>query len=48
MKETTNIRKYFTKIYNEDDSVPYAWFNTQYKELDKKKLNLEEELKKII
>lgn len=45
MKETTNIRKYFTKIFNKDNSVPYAWFNTQYKELTEKGIN---ELKEYV
>lgn len=39
MKETTNIRKYFSQIYNKDNTVPFAWFNTQYKELTKKGIN---------
>ncbi len=36
MKETTNIKRYFTKIYNKDDTVPFAWYNTEYKELTEK------------
>ena len=32
-KETTNMRRYFTKIYNQDNTTPFAWYNTQYKKL---------------
>ena len=27
---TSNIKTFFTKTYNKDDSVPYAWYNTEY------------------
>ena len=27
---TSNIKTFFTRCYNEDDSIPYAWYNTQY------------------
>lgn len=27
---TSNIKAFFTKTYNKDDSVPYAWYNTEY------------------
>lgn len=32
-KETTKMRRYFTKIYNQDNTTPFAWYNTQYKKL---------------
>ena len=32
-KETTNIRRYFTKIYNQDNTTPFAWYNTEHKKL---------------
>ena len=34
-KETTNMRRYFTKIYNQYNKTPFAWYNTQYKKLSK-------------
>ena len=27
---TSNIKRFFTKSYNEDNSIPYAWYNIQY------------------
>lgn len=32
---TSNIKSFFTKTYNKDNSVPYAWYNTQYCILNK-------------
>ena len=29
-KETSKIRRWFSKSYNEDKEIPYAWFNTLY------------------
>lgn len=33
-KETTNMRRFFTKTYNQsNDKPPFAWYNTQIKRL---------------
>ena len=38
-KETTNMRRYFTKIYNQNNDTPFAWYNTQYKKLSEEGIN---------
>lgn len=35
-KETTNIRKYFTRSYNRDKEISYSWYNTEYFSITKK------------
>lgn len=36
---TSNIKSFFTKTYNKDDTTPYAWYNTQYKKLNEEQIN---------
>ena len=36
MGETTNARKYFSRNYNQDNTIPYSWYNTQYYKLTEK------------
>ena len=31
---TSNIKTFFTRTYNKDNTTPYAWYNTQYKKLN--------------
>lgn len=45
MKETSKVRRYLTKVFNEDNTVPYAWYNTEYYKLSKNGI---EELEKYI
>lgn len=32
-KETTEIKRFLTRIWNSDNTVPFAWINTRYKKL---------------
>ena len=32
-KETTEIKRFLTKTWNEDNDISYAWINTEYKKL---------------
>lgn len=32
-KETTEIKRFFTRVWNSDNTVPFAWINTEYKKL---------------
>lgn len=32
-KETTEIKRFLTKTWNEDNGISYAWINTEYKKL---------------
>ena len=32
-KETTEIKRFLTRIWNSDNTVPFAWINTEYKKL---------------
>lgn len=32
-KETTEIKLFFTRVWNSDNTVPFAWINTRYKKL---------------
>lgn len=32
-KETTEIKRFLTRIWNIDNTVPFAWINTRYKKL---------------
>ena len=32
-KETTEIKQFLTRIWNSDNTVPFAWINTRYKKL---------------
>lgn len=36
---TSNIKTFFTKTYNEENTTPYAWYNTQYKKLNEDQIN---------
>lgn len=29
----SKIKQFFTKTYNKDDTVPFAWYNTEFKML---------------
>ncbi len=36
MGETTNARRYFSKNYNQDNTIHYIWYNTEYYKLTEK------------
>ena len=29
-QKTKKIKQFFTRTYNKDNTVPFAWFNTEY------------------
>ena len=35
MKRISNIKRFFTKVYNKEDTTPFAWYNTEYYNLSK-------------
>lgn len=45
MKETIKARKYLTKVFNKDNTVPFAWYNTESYKLSKNGI---EELERYI
>jgi hypothetical protein len=45
MKETINVRRYLTKVFNKDNTVPFAWYNTEFYKLSKNGI---EELERYI
>ena len=36
---TSNIKTFFTRTHNKDNTTPYAWYNTQYKKLNEEQIN---------
>lgn len=39
MKRISNIKRFFTKVYNKEDTTPFAWYNTEYYNLSKEEIN---------